>query len=591
MRLRETVSEQPSLHFWDDSIRLIQFANQFKTKNYDPPVPLRRTCSILRSYGFNSIVCEAIKIDLSSNVNNVYCEADQCGDKYLSCNEYIELINKHYERKIISKECYKIAFFKQKITSKENLLHAKNSDLLAYCIVHIDSFLNDGMPEDYRPYVTESILGLTERRKSQFYFNSDLWHIFLNRKKFKITGNYFCQQNSITNCCANAAIKMAVRCNRFNITAETINKYNGINHIDRKGNSGFKPNEFVNVLEEITKSKCELHDIRSLSTPLHFLKLVYHALESRFPVILLFASGRHGSHKNYNSGNTERELHAAALAGHTFNKDNWWAYAWKGYFTKSRTSYEYLPSVLWCDNFIIQDDNYGPQYLLPVHSLKTTELWSLLPRPIKSLSQTTRFNMSKILKRLGAHRAALNLYRPVYCIITYPHDLPSFCDVMWIEPSNLEFLGRFVDRINLIPTLNFNVFYMDYFLHNFKKKDLVLRTYALNKNEYIDSLKKYKQSGAQDLNIDHIIDSLPNMIWVTDISIPELYWINHKKIGEIVTIPPDNRKNLNQATMNIRVIKLPGLISVIDSDGDSFLYGIDNGPATHDLIQPSGITS
>ena len=448
---------------------LIKFANKFGTTEYPAPLPLRRTCSILREYGFGTLLCESLIWEKKETGNCNYSTKDNhaCGVRYFSCNEYDKILEDHYDAELLKKECFKIAFFKTVFEKEKDLKDLDRDDLKAICIVHRDTLLKHGCQKiSIPPYVTESIINIPEKRKNVCFLTNYVSNIIIGDREFQVEGNYFCQQNHVTNCCSQAAIKMAVRGYYPDITAEKINEIAGVDHKKRKGNEGFNPEEFVNTIKNLTGQEAQHFDIRSYETPLFFMKLIYHAIESRFPAILLFA---YGAEKSLFP--PKHRCHAAALIGHTFNKNNWWSYAWKGYFSGYRVKLKYLPSVMWCDNFLIQDDNFGPYYFLPLHSLRILDIPSLLPNAIIKIIQNTRFHLSKIWPKV---------YLPMHCIITYPDNSVHFEDVLKVEPYSLEWLEKNFAEITKDMNLDDNI-YNEYFYLYLENRTFVLRTLAMSR--------------------------------------------------------------------------------------------------------------
>lgn len=534
-----------------DDVKLLLFAMDIANP---VPLPLRRTLSLVRDVGFKTIIVE------QSRWPNEQCNEKNCGLRFRSCKEYVSILKKHYDCELKEKECYKIAVFKSLFETKKELDSVPESDLIAYCILQQDTFQKD--PDrsfkNPDPYVTESIIDLTDYHRDGFTFGKCMTKAKIWGRQFQLTGNYFSQQNGVTNCCAHAAIKMAIRGYYPHVTSEKINQEAGIDHRGRnKGNEGLEPKDFIKVIQSVSELKAFLFEARSFETPFHFFKLIYHAIESRFPVILFFTYPAY--QEQTPSNRNKQDGHSATLIGYTFNKHTWWGYARKGYFSRKR-ELEYLPSVMWCDNFVIQDDNVGPAYLLPIHALQISELAAALPNPFKAIIQNLKFKLSSKYEWL---------YRPLYAIISYPEKLGHFDDILKVEPYANKRLIEYVaylERENLQPKSN--LFYSKYFIPHFEQRSLILRTFSLLKEEYLENfcLEEDKNGLKEALQ-----DSLPNYIWLTEISIPELFWINKKKIGEVITDPYLFHENPIYA---VKCIQLPGLFTFFGEKGNIRTFGL-----------------
>ena len=565
---------QKNIRILQNDISLIRFANEFSFPDCPAPLPLRRTFSLLRDFCFKTIVCEYALWQINedtADIDNI-CNEQNCDLRFISCKQYAECLKQYYGSKLDFKECYKIAFFKKKFFDERDIEQLIDEDLLAFCIVHRDRIFETHAPSSRLPYVietvyvTESIINIPEKRMNIHTIGKLESNFRIRGKEFFIKGNYFSQQNSFTNCCAHAAIKMAIRGYHPQITAETINAEAGIDHEKRKGNEGLEPGDFIQVIKKLSGQEADYFEARSFKTPLQFLKLIYHAIESGFPVILLF------TYPDDTEYPVKQGCHAATLIGHTFNKHTWWSYAWRGYFKD--IDMEYLPSVIWCDNFVIQDDNLGPYYLLPLHSLKILDSTFTVPLFLRSIVQNTKYQLSKIKKMQW-------LYQPMYCIIPHPKKLRYIEDVLKVEPFALDRLTKYISYLGKqTPSNNF---FLHYFLPNFKDESLILRTFALSKKEYLQNFAEHHQLTDIHKYIEALEHILPEFIWITEISIPELYWINRKKIGEIITDP----NIFHESPVNaVKFLLLPGLLSFFDEKGNIQKFFIEENDCRYPLINP-----
>ncbi len=536
-----------------NTTNLIRYANQFGSSEFDPPLPLRRTFSLFRDYNFETFVCESKCLQIEQ-IMSVPPRDDSISHatRFESCVDYVKKIQTYYGKKFIKKECFTFSFFKDPFYEEKDIFSLSEDSIIGYCILQRDTLRGDEKVEEPPPYVIESILNLPEKRKDRFFVKNYRTHIQVLKRNFHIIGNYFSQQNNITNCCAQAATKMAIRAHYPDITAEKINKAVGITHETIKGNEGLKPKEFKKAITKLSGQNAKYFDARQFETPLHFLKLIYHAIESRFPVILLFG---YETEKIFPA---RQKCHAAALIGHTFDKNTWWAYAWKAYFPKNYANPKYFPSVMWCDNFVIQDDNMGPYYLLPLQALKITDLPPKIPFRIRSFIQNFRFRLSKISSWF---------YRPLGCIITYPKNTVSPEMYLKIEPHMTQWLtsyNKYLEEDKNFSTDNF--YFHEYFKKNLLDGSLVLRTFVCKKDEYLKAFEKNcnleeKEEllksfdfilNSEELGLSHI-----DFLYVVEISVPELYWINKKKIGEILINPEQFQKDPQKSVI---FIKLPSIV-------------------------------
>ncbi|MDH5573775.1 MAG: hypothetical protein OEY89_18565, partial [Gammaproteobacteria bacterium] len=480
-----------------------------------------------------------------------------------------------YGCEFIKKNCYRLCFFSKEFSDFESA-DLVNDDFLGYCIIQTDSFINKNKQSTSRTYVTESVTHVPKDKpynEEQFtYYGSHRAVQTINGKRFAVNGNYFSQQNGITNCCANAAIKMAFRGKYSEITAEKINEAAGVDHKTKLGRAGLDAKEISNVINRMTTQKSYLLKSDDLEK-LQFIKIIYHAVESRLPVILLLSKPEEASDPDLQQEPEGIQGHSVAIMGHTSNNHNWWYYGLKFYFTKSK-QLKYLPSLLWCDNFVVQDDNMGPYYFLPVGFFASMV-------PVKG--KICKFIINSILRLSAPIPLELWNYEPVHVVVSYPEELEFFKHtVSEVEPRVILHVDLFV---NLLKEKENEVLrspsFISYFYSFYNEGSLILRSFVIGKEEYINCLKENDQL----CEYKNILEQfLPDHFWVTEISIPELFWINKKKVGEVISDP---RKIENSDGGGIIFMHLPEIICFV-IDGTPQPYRIEKKYVNSALIRPQG---
>jgi hypothetical protein len=298
-----------------------------------------------------------------------------------------------------------------------------------------------------------------------------------------------CQQTIWTNCCAHASIRMALGClPSFAGTPPThrnINQQLVIDHVIRKASGGLKAFEIADVL-----SSAHVRPIVYDFSPNSLVKprlpaghLIYLGVESGFPVIL----GFHGGHGG----------HVVTVIGHTFNGSNWLPEADLGYALEiSKHRLGYLPSAGWADNFILQDDNFGPYYCVtPAFMLDKITLVTV----VTDLQPTECFADEAEIVAVGA--------------------LPAIAGTAYATSS-----------ANWTQIL----------FRNMKMGKLIARTTLATRSSYLTELSSHRVIGAaSEDGYRHLSNRLPDRVWITEVSVPELFSANRAKIAEIVVNPAD----------------------------------------------------
>ena len=99
----------------------------------------------------------------------------------------------------------------------------------------------------------------------------------------------------------------------------------------------------------------------------------------------------------------------------------------------------------------------------------------------------------------------------------------------------------------------------------------------------MDNLGGYYQPDDKEELIKSIQYFFEDFVWVTEISIPEMFWTNHLKIGDILTDPITFNKNPEKA---IRYLHLPGFVCFISSQGKITDFEIIENDRKYPLLVP-----
>ncbi len=326
---------------------------------------------------------------------------------------------------------------------------------------------------------------------------------------FRLKATYFCQQNDKTNVCAHAALKMiSHNLQRVNIEPfnyEKINKVLGIDHQSRKLGSGegLYIREVTKILEGTgLKIKGHSYDTEK-APPYSFQQLIYSAVESGYPALLAFRTADGGGH-------------ILPVVGHTFNDDNWLPNAEQDYFHLGDV--KYLRSTAWINNFIIHDDNYGAFYCLPIRFFKNEDLiavFQIFPKEVKEAPIDIELQAAWCLEFI------VNVLKPL--------------EHYWLKKlRNYIVSGK-----------------------------QIVRTFLIKKDEYIRSIANEDIEGntLEEYYIDYLKDNLPATFWISEISLPELFPTNKRKVADIII---DSSRSLNRDDFfeTLLFVRVPGHIVI-----------------------------
>lgn len=451
-------------------------------ENFAGLQPLRRIFSQARSFNFKSFSVEEIS-------PTGYLQEE---------NEDIASLYSDY----IPGEIYRIAFWTEGYSDADDLSKAGNAEFLGYAIVKRD--IVQSVPPTIRPsewHVFESVFRIPETEHICVKTKTT-YEIRCGENLFNIEGVLFCQQNVLNKACAQVAVRTLLS----SVLTEGDISYREIHeYASKKGvfnpRDGLNSEQIRTILKELGLKYRDLDysaTIRQKSQQLGFLyydemdnklrakfpysKFVYAGIESGWVSLLGFslagptASGR---------------KHIIPFFGHTFNKDTWVANAELGYFHVGEMT-KYLPSESWLDCFMGHDDNFGSNFFLPRQYLDS----SIVDYVISILPQQVEFD------GVAAEAMAADI---VYTIL--PH----------------------------IP-INKN-YWLSQLVRHVRSQSIVFRAIFLSLDEYIAHLSEITdwEGNSEDVdNCEKMKTILPQSLWIVEISLPELFPVNYRKLGELV---------------------------------------------------------
>jgi hypothetical protein len=335
-------------------------------------------------------------------------------------------------------------------------------------------------------------------------------------KALSIEGSFFCQQNNLTSVCAHAALRMAINSSPLLDVPKLTNKYVndclGIQDYNPKG--GLSTEQIEAVVSKLGY-KCHSANF-SENTQIEYDQFIYPSLESCFPVILGI-QGYHPQERKYIA-------HVVSVLGHTINSDRWSSEAKCGY--GNYPIQRYIPSVSWCDHFIISDDNYGMFVTLPSDMIRNF----IVPTKNPNLHVSRAISIlpnEVVLRGYEAEQMAIVIAQILINNVTF-------------TPKN-----KWHERLKKNK--------------NGKHKDLVLRTLLQKKEQYLDFI--HDNANNMTTNQQQCFDNLPNYVWVTEVSLPNIYTGNKHKLGDVVIRANASQKELIEGK-SLALAWFPGFIQL-----------------------------
>lgn len=387
--------------------------------------------------------------------------------------------------------------------------HLSDNDLLGTVIWRQFSEASVALPT--RQHVFEGVLRIPPIA-DYYHHVHRMFRLRFKARDFVIPAVYFTQQDGMTTQCAHSALVTAVnnlaRANEHPLTPEGINQALGFDHGNAESRfawyplEGYGPEERElasgwagidrNMLERILNDNglsCLLRDYRAWRN-CDFENLAYPVIESGFPVLLCFGTERGCSN------------HVICLLGHTYNSDSW--------LSQARQGYHYpLPGLarhqawLWTPHFLCVDDNFGPYYCMDRGALKSPLLYDVAPD--LRVNDVVGIVPGRITRDpADAEEDATHWLHALLRTRGAPPDEPAF-----------EWLRRLFEAVGS------------------DTDPPVTRTLLARRCHYREHLLNVCDRSGRE-SVRNACSELPDLFWITEISLVDLYTANRAKLGEVL---------------------------------------------------------
>lgn len=369
-----------------------------------------------------------------------------------------------------------------------------------------------GTAEDVPAFASKDLVGYAIFKQDQVSAdNFDEWHVFesvfakyphshncvphpqtyrltVAGKPYAIKGLLYCQQNTLNKACAQVALRSLLS----RILLEGDISYRRINAIAATVNPGFKPGNGLNV-PQVRKVLSELN--------LRFNDIDYSQCDDQFRYELpyqkyAYAGLESGGGALVGFRLAGRELRAEAkhiipIYGHTFNKDTWAPNADISYFRIGQ-GVGYVPSESWTSSFLGHDDNFGPNFCIPRLYIENDKV-----------------------------DYVVEIFRPGICYGGMQAEALALNILYSLLPSIVDVRNRWISRL----------------VHWTTKQQIVFRAQAMRTSEYVShlcGLRDWEGNGENPELCKLLGKEMPEFVWAVEVSTPQLFPANERKLGEIV---------------------------------------------------------
>ena len=410
---------------------------------------------------------------------------------------------------------------------------AKSSDLLGFAVLKCEN----AEPETVqRWHVFESVFR-KHPHEHNYVPRAPVFRVSLAGRTYRLPGVLYCQQNGLNKACAQVALRSAIA---SRLPGGDIS-YRRINQLAQEvrttpPDQGLDSGQIRHILDQLdilyTDVDYTTQD-EAFREELPYQKLLYAGVESGDAALLGF---------ELTGPEAQGECHIIPFFGHTFNNDTWVPYAENDYFHVGDET-RYIPSEAWVSSFIGHDDNFGSNFCVPRQYVKNSQVQYVM------VVHRSGFKCS------GAEAEAVAVE---YLYSLMPSVLESGRQNEWTRR-----LAEYVE-----------------------KQLVVLRALPLVRDEYVKHLRAmtdWQRRHEFEYLQTALGPALPEKLWMIEVSIPELFPANKRKIGCILL---DGAKPMGDEVdfTCFLLARFPGLylfFADFDADNNPQFAGIDSALESH----------
>ena len=379
----------------------------------------------------------------------------------------------------------RVSFWRSHFTKEAEIARQNEANCLGFAILKHD-VSPVGQVNEW--HVFESVIVQYPHEHNYLPF-AIAFEVRVGGSKFKLRGVLYCQQNGLNKACAQVALRSicATYLNEPDLTFQRINLLAIRRGEPNTPGKGLKTRQILRVLDGL---KIPYYDIFYPARAAHekwraklpYQKVIYSGVESGSGSLLAF---------NMAGPKAGAVGHIVPVFGHTFNEDTWAPNAEGDYFQIGH-KIRYIPSEAWLSSFIAHDDNFGSNLCIP-----------------KEFIRRKRANFAVALRPRG-------------------FEYPGFVAEIFASDYFYSLLSQLGGSSNRWMRR----------LHNYvADQKLILRTVPNTKADYLKHLGELSDwQGNKELpqTVKDIGSMLPEKLWVVEVSIPDLFSTNKRKLGELL---------------------------------------------------------
>jgi len=453
----------------------------------------------------------------------------------------------------VKSECLILSFFAAAVLDEKAFRDVPDDQLLIHCLVKRIGGLTDPSGNVYEAFVRPQLL-------LNNFLNGVREHsVQIGGRRFRMQAVYFSQQNGRSAKCAQSAMSMALRAMGLRLrdgsepTPAEINKL-----VPVALGRGLKLHEMVRVFRDVGLSPLAVDFTKTQAIGVDYRSLVHAGVESGVPVLLCFVTRGRQSRK--------LETHVVTIFGHTLNTDTWVAEAEFGYGVAA--DYKYHASLHWCTHWIISDDNLGVFFCLQANRL--TSVWDVFA--LQPSSDSCGQRLRDWILRLPRRRYVAGQLREFnVAAVVVPLPKASNVDIRSAEINTLGHLQHFAEELRaLMPEGTFTeAWWIERLVRRLTAghpgPGPILRTRQIGRDAYIAHLRPpggadWEQRCLQPGLITRLEKELPELFWMTEYTLVDLFTANRRKLGEVLWQP--RWSQARDMSKGLLLTRFPGLLKI-----------------------------
>lgn len=418
--------------------------------------------------------------------------------------------------------------FLNEVPDGDDISTISDGALIGQCI--LINYRPKGAIEFRTSFVYEAIFATPSMESGEPLLNNFInceagFQVQVRGRKFELSGLYYAQQNGITSVCAHACIKMAVRTLRPDQPSPSTESINAL--VDSAlPADGMLVEDIAEALSKLVDHQVATVDCTLIKSS-EWVSVLTAAADSGDMAFLIFETGsKQEGEPAQNQDEARPTNHVVVVYGYTRNTDEWHPQAIPEYSGAPQA--QHSPSSAWVDHFVIHDDNFGPYLTLSTRALEA--------------DTTVRAQKIVIIRRLRTNLE--------------PHVAEAAAAIIMAQAAQM-----FADDATDNRWLN-------YLLRH--RRPLIMRPVLVTREEYclhLANAKDHDGCCATDAAIEPLRDHLPELLWMIEFTLPDLFTGNHSKLGEIL-LDANHESAEHFSLERLRGIRVPSRI-MLARNGDA----------------------